>query len=165
MPSLSLSRGENPVPESLQLLLFSLDERRYALHLHAVERTDRMVEITPLPQAPDIVLGIINVHGTVAPVLDIRKRFHLPERAAGLNSQLIIARTRRRLVAIVADAVNEVATLPEEEMVQPDGILPQLEHVDGVALLDGGMVLIHDLDAFLSLDEEQALDAAIEGSL
>lgn len=153
------------MPESLQLMVFSLDERLYALHLSRVERTARMVEITPLPKAPEIVLGVINVHGRIMPVLDIRKRFRLPEQETCLSSQLIIARTKRRPVALVADMVNEVVTLPGEEMVEPASILPHLEYVEGVALLEGGMVFIHDLDAFLSLEEEQALDAALAGAL
>jgi purine-binding chemotaxis protein CheW len=153
------------VNEPLQIVVFTLAEQRYALHLERVERTARMVEITPLPKAPEVVLGVINVHGEIIPVLDIRKRFHLPEQETCLSSQMIIASTKRRLVALVADAVNGVVTLPEGGLVQPASILPQLEYVEGVALLDGGMVFIHDLDAFLSLKEARELDAAIEGSL
>lgn len=147
--------------ESIQLVVFTLDERHYALHLSTTERALRMVEITLLPKAPEIVLGIIDVHGEVIPVLSIRKRFRLPEREPDPGDQLIIARTARRIVALVVDTVSDVVTLPAEEMVEPDRILPQLEHVEGVVKLDDGMVFIHDLDAFLSLEEEQALDAAI----
>ena len=120
-----------------------------------------MVEITPLPKAPNIVLGLVNVYGEVIPVLNIRKRFRLPEREADLGDQLIIARTARRTVALVVDTVSDVIALPYEELVAPESILPQLEHVEGVVKLDDGMVYIQDLDAFLSLEEEQALEAAI----
>ncbi|MBK5275687.1 MAG: chemotaxis protein CheW [Desulfuromonadales bacterium] len=147
----------------LQIIVFALDERRYALHLAMVLKTVRMVEITPLPKAPEMVLGVINFHGVVVPVLNMRQRFRLPGRIAGLGDQLIIARTARRLVALVVDGVSDVVSLPPEQLVDPAGILPRLEHVEGVALLEGGMVFIHDLDAFLSLDEEQALEAAIGG--
>ena len=147
----------------LQLIVFTLDERRFALRLEAVERTARMVEITPLPKAPEMVIGVINVHGSIIPVLDIRRRFRLPERDARLDDQLIIARTSRRRVALVADRVSDVVSLPAEQLLDPAGILPQLEFVEGVALLDGGMVFIHDLEAFLTLDEEQRLEAAIGG--
>lgn len=149
--------------DSLQIIVFALDEGRYALHLAAVQKTVRMVEITPLPKAPEMVLGVINFHGVIVPVLNIRKRFRLPGRPAGLGDQLIIARTASRLVALVVDAVSDVVFLPPEQLVDPAGILPRLEYVEGLALLDGGMVFIHDLDAFLSLDEEQALEAAIGG--
>jgi len=153
----------HPVPDPLQIIVFALDERRYALHLAAVQKTVRMVEITPLPKAPEVVLGVINFHGAVVPVLNMRKRFRLPGRAAGLSDQLIIAHTASRLVALVVDAVSDVVFLPPEQLVDPAGILPHLEYVEGLALLEDGMVFIHDLDAFLSLDEEQALEAAIGG--
>jgi len=151
-----------PVPETLQLVVFTLDEQHYALHLHSVERAIHMIEITPLPSAPEIVIGVVNVQGTVVPVLNIRRRFRLPEREPDLGDQLIIARTARRIVALVVDAVNDVVALPSGELVVPETILTQLEHLDGVVKLDDGMVFIQDLDAFLSLEEEQALDVAIE---
>jgi purine-binding chemotaxis protein CheW len=150
------------VPETLQLVVFTLDEQRYALHLHSVDRAIRMIEITPLPTAPEIVIGVVNVHGAVVPVLNIRKRFRLPEREPDLDDQLIIARTARRIVALVVDTVSDVVALPPGELVVPEAILTRLEHLDGVVKLDDGMVFIQDLDAFLSLEEEQALEVAIE---
>ena len=123
-----------------------------------------MIEITPLPTAPEIVIGVVNVHGAVIPVLNIRKRFRLPEREQDLGDQLIIAHTARRDVALVVDTVSDVVTLPSGELVAPETILPQLEHVEGVAKLEDGMVFIHDLAAFLSLEEDLALEAAIEGN-
>jgi purine-binding chemotaxis protein CheW len=149
------------VPSPLQLVVFSLDDRRYAIHLSAVERTVRMVEITPLPKAPEVVHGVINVQGRIIPVLNIRKRFRLPEREPCLGDQLIIAATVNRSVALVADAVSDVTLVAAEETTAPAEILPHLEYVRGVAMLDGNMVFIHDLDAFLSLEEEQALETAI----
>jgi purine-binding chemotaxis protein CheW len=150
------------VPESLQSVVFNLDDQRYALLLPCVEQAIRMVEITPLPKAPHIVIGLVNVHGEVIPVLNIRKRFRLPEREADPGGQLIIARTARRLVALAVDTVNDVVDVPQEKMIAPEAILPQLEHVAGVIKLDDGMVFIHDLDSFLSLEEEQALETAIK---
>ncbi|HXE97536.1 MAG TPA: chemotaxis protein CheW [Dongiaceae bacterium] len=150
------------MPETLQLLVFTIDAQRYALHVSAVERAIRMVEITPLPKSPGIVSGVVNFHGAVVPVLNIRSRFGLPEREPELGDQLLIARTSRRMVALVVDSVHDVVTLPSGELVEPEAILPQLEHLEGVARLDDGMVFIQDLDAFLSLEEEQTLAAAIE---
>jgi purine-binding chemotaxis protein CheW len=154
------------VPESLQLVVFTLDEQRYALHLPTVERAIHMIEITPLPSAPEIVIGVVNIQGTVVPVLNIRKRFRLPEREPDLSDQLIIAHTAKRTVALVVDTVHDVIALPAGEPVAPESIMPKLEHVAGVVKLDDGMVFIHDLEVFLSLEEEKKLEAAInEGSL
>jgi purine-binding chemotaxis protein CheW len=144
-----------------QLVVFFLDDQRYALELDAVERTVRMVEITPLPRAPEIVLGVITFQGRIVPVLDLRLRFRLPPREPGLTDQLIIARTRRRTVALFVDGVSGVVETAPEEIVGPAEIVPGLEYVTGVTRQGDGLVFIHDLDRFLSLDEEQALDAAM----
>ena len=147
-----------------QLVVFTLDDRRYALPLSAVERVVRMVDLTPLPRAPDIVLGVVNVQGRVIPVLDLRRRFRLPERDIALADQLVIARTARRPVALVADAATGVLEYSAREAVGARDIVPGVEYVEGVVKLADGLVLIHDLDRFLSLDEETALDQAIEGA-
>ena len=68
-----------------QLLVFALGDQRCALYLPVVDRVVRMVEITPLPKAPDIVLGVVNVHGEVIPVINVRKRFGLPQRDIALT--------------------------------------------------------------------------------
>ncbi len=86
-----------------QVVIFTLDEQRYALRLSSVERALSAVDITPLPKAPQIVLGIINIQGEIVPVVNMRARFGLPERGMGLSDQIILARTTRRKVALVAD--------------------------------------------------------------
>lgn len=148
---------------STQLVVFSLDEQRYALHLAAVERVVRAVEVTPLPKAPAIVLGVINVQGGIIPVVNLRQRFRLPEREIDLRDQFIIAHTSKRPVALAADAVAGVVELPEHKTMAGEKILPGLEYVEGVARLEGDLILIHDLDTFLSLEEDRELDEALPG--
>ena len=85
--------------ENVRLVVFLLDDRCFGLHLDAVDRVLPAVDITPLPKAPEIVLGLINVKGKVTPVLDVRRRFRLEEREVGLQDHFIVARTSRRTVA------------------------------------------------------------------
>lgn len=148
--------------ESLHLVVFTLDGRRYALQLSAVDRTVRMVEITPLPKSPEIILGVITVNGTIVPVLDIRRRFGIAPKKIKLSDHLLIARTTTRTVALVVDAVHEVIERTDGDVVLPETIVPGMEYVKGVVKLDDGMVFIHDLNGFLSLEEELALEAALE---
>ena len=145
---------------NLQLVVFALDDQRYALHLSAVERIVRAVEMTPLPKAPEIVIGVINVQGRIIPVFNIRRRFHLPEREIELSDQLIIANTARRTVALVVDTVDGVIERLSEEVTPADQVLPRIEYVEGIVKLENGLVLIHDLDKFLSIDEGTKLDEA-----
>lgn len=147
-------------PDSL--MVFMLDDQRYALPLHAVDRVVRMVAITPLPKAPDIVLGIINIQGRIIPVINMRRRFSLPDREVVLTDQLIVAHTARRPVALVADVVLDIIAYTAQSLIAAENILPKVEYVAGVVKLTGGLILIHDLDKFLSLDEESYLDQALK---
>jgi purine-binding chemotaxis protein CheW len=144
-----------------QLVVFALEDQAYALRLAAVERVARMVSVTPLPKAPEIVMGVVNVRGRIVPVFDVRRRFRLPPREAAISDQLMIARTARRPAALVADAVAGVREYPEEAIVEARSILPGVEYVEGVVKLADGLILIHDLDEFLSLQEEESLGRAL----
>ena len=105
---------------------------------------------------------MINVEGCITPVVDIRKRFSLPARELALNDQLIVARTRKRKVALVVNTVTEVVALPTEEVVMGETILAPLDYVTGIVKRPDGLVLIPDLDMFLSLEEEQLLHSALD---
>ncbi len=147
---------------SEKLAIFTLEEQRYALRLAVVERVVHAVAISPLPQAPEIVLGIINIQGMIIPIINVRRRFLLPEREIALTNRLIIARAARRSVGLVVDTVSDVMEYPEQNITETENILPGLEYVEGVMKLEDGMVYIHDLDLFLSLEEETSLAQAME---
>ncbi|MDQ3812503.1 MAG: chemotaxis protein CheW [Armatimonadota bacterium] len=145
-----------------RLVIFTVEGRQSALPLSAVERVVRVVEVTPLPEAPDIVLGVINVQGQVIPVISLRRLLRLPERELELSDQLIIARTSRRPVALVADAVRGVMECAGQEVVAPEAILPGLEYVEGVVKSEDELIFIYNLDAFLSFEVEKTIEAALE---
>jgi purine-binding chemotaxis protein CheW len=123
----------------------------------------RAVEITALPKAPKIVIGVINEHGRIIPVVDIRARFRLPAREPGIADCLIIVRTPRRLVALLVDCVIGIREFPDGRIVSAASALPFAEYLRGVVQLEDELVLINDLDRFLSLDEERNLDVALAG--
>jgi purine-binding chemotaxis protein CheW len=148
----------------IPLLAFDLDGQCYALPLGAVERIVRIVSVTPLPSAPEVVAGVINVHGRIIPVVDLRKRFRLPPREIVLSDQLIIAHTSRRPVALMADSASGVVECAEQDVVTAEAIVPRMQYVSGAAMLRDGIVLIHDLDSVLSLDEDQALTDAMSAA-
>lgn len=144
-----------------EFAVFCLDDLRVALPLACVERVVRAAYLTPLPDAPEIVLGVVNIQGLVIPAVNMRRRFRLPEREIGVSDQLLIAYTGRRAVALVADAVSGIFEYAEPDIVRAETILPGLEYIDGVVKLDDGLILIHHLDRFLSLEEATSLDRAM----
>ncbi len=151
--------GQGP---ALQLVFFVIEGQRYALHLSDVERVLPMVAVSPLPKAPAITLGVINVHGTVVPVVDIRRRFGFPPRDFDVSSHLLVARTRRRSLALPVDQVLGVNEVGPGAVTSPDAVLPGIGHVAGIVALPDGLLFIHDPDVFLALDEEERLTEALD---
>jgi purine-binding chemotaxis protein CheW len=147
--------------ELVRLVVFRIEEQRYALHLPSVDRALRAVLVTPLPNAPSIVLGVINVEGRVIPVVDTRARLGLAKREVRTGDVLILARTPKRAVALTADAVVGLLERETRQLQSAASILPDMPFLQGVARLEDGLVLIHDLALFLSLDEERKLDVAM----
>lgn len=145
--------------ESSQLVVFTLHEQRYALRLPAVTRIVRVAEITVLPGAPDIVLGVVNLQGQIIPVVDLRKRLGLAARDVQLTDHLIIARTSLRPMALLVASVIGVIDGPQSQV--SASIQADTTYVAGVLKLADGLVLIHDLDTFLSPVEDVLLDQAL----
>lgn len=143
-----------------QLLIIVLNEQRYALHLSAIERVVHAVEVTSLPKAPEIVLGIVNIQGRVIPVIDLRHRFGLPSREIEIGDQFVVARTPRRTIALVVNSVVGVIEIPQAEIIEAEKLLPGSEYVEGVIKIEGDLILIQNLDDLLSLEAERALDEA-----
>lgn len=138
-----------------------LDDMRVALPLPCVERVVRAVYLTLLPDAPEIVLGVVNVQGRIIPAVNMRRRFRLPDREITLTDQLVIAHTSQRTVALMVDAVSGIFEYAEPDIVGAETIIPGLEYIDGVVKLSDGLILIHNLDRFLSLEEAESLDRAM----
>ena len=147
----------------IRLVAFVIDGNHYGLPLEQVERVLPLVAVSPLPKAPASAAGIINLHGQVVPVLDVRRRFGFPTRGYGLSAHLVIARASRRTVALPVDEALGVLEMNAGAVKPPDSVLPGIGHVAGVVALPDGLLLIHDLDAFFSLEEERQLAGALEG--
>lgn len=145
----------------LRWVLLKVDGQTYALHLDAVERVLRMVEFTPLPGAPDVVDGVINMQGEVVTVVSIRRRLGLAQRAVGVADSLVVARARTRRLAIIAESVLGVVERPADAVVSTGDLAQGIQHIEGILKTSDGLVLIHDLDRFFSPEEEQSLDLAL----
>ena len=143
------------------VVVFTLADQRYGLPLARVKRSIRVVAITPLPEAPPIVLGVIDLAGVIIPVIDIRKRFGHPSRDIHLSDHLIVATTSRRTIALLVDEAKGVIEISSETYSPAEKILPGLKLFDGAGSLMDGLVLIHDLERLLSLDEEASIDRAL----
>jgi purine-binding chemotaxis protein CheW len=141
-----------------QLLVFVWGEARYALFLSAVKKVIQAVEIMELPEASRYILGVINVQGDILPVIDIRACFGLPESEIRLNTHFILAKTGDHIVALVVDEVMGIHELKGSQLVEVEHVAPGAKYIRGLAKLEDDLVLICDLDQFLTNDELEALD-------
>jgi purine-binding chemotaxis protein CheW len=147
----------------LEVLVFEVARWRFGVPSSDVRELLRAVTIVPLPKAPAVVEGIIDVRGTIVPVLDIRSRFRLPGKAVEHSDHLLVARAGERLVALRVDRALDLARVGADEIEEAARIAPGVEYVAGVAKLPDGLVLIHDLRTFLSQAESAALDRSLAG--
>ena len=147
--------------ESGHIVIFSVENQRYALPLSAVDRVVRAVEVTPLPEGPDVVCGAVNVQGRIIPVINLRRRLGLDEREILISDQFIIARASKWSIALIVDSVNGVISQSGTDVIDSNEIVPGMKYIEGVVKFGDEMVMVHNLERLLSLEEERALEYAI----
>ena len=144
------------------LILFSLDGFHFALDATKVGRVVRAAEISPLPDLPAGVRGVVCVAGEVVPVFDLRERLGLPAREVRSSDHFITARCGGRVVALMVDAVTDVVPAAKAEIIPTASVLPCLTAIEGWVKINGELIMIHDLSKFLSMDELLVLEKAME---
>lgn len=140
---------------NVQLLTFKLDDQEYALDIANVVQVVRMVALTRPPKAPEYVEGMFNLRGKVIPVIDVRRRYGLPAKPYDLDTQLLIATTNDRTLAIMVDEVSEVLTLSMDSIEPPEAIGPELEYLAAVGKVDDRLILILDPDTLMANPAER----------
>lgn len=146
----------------VQYLTFSLGTEEYAVEILRVQEIRGFSAITPLPDAPPHVKGVINLRGTVVPIVGLRERFGLPTIEYGKFTLIVVLVVGRRVVGVVVDAVNDVLDLRDEDVEPP----PELgAHVD-TSLVQGlaktGKRLLTLLAVDRLLDDAPSRSAALE---
>ncbi|MEO7823375.1 MAG: chemotaxis protein CheW [Gemmatimonadaceae bacterium] len=149
----------------MDVLTFELDSRLHAFRAGDVVQVVQMVEISPLPGAPAVIEGIVNVRGTIVPVFDLRARLGLPTREIDPGQHLVILATGARSTAVRVDAADDFVSIPDGDIavsLEDSGVGgARPRHVAGVAATADGTTIIYDLAAFLSQSETEKLDDAL----
>lgn len=145
----------------IEIVVFEVGGQLYGLAAADVREIVRATAIVPLPRAPAVVEGVINVRGSVLPVLDIRQRFRLPAKRLSPSDLFVLAFAAEYVVALRVDRVIELQRFRASEIAEARSVLPYSEYVAGVAKLAGGLVLLHDVRSFLSQGEVAALAAPL----
>jgi purine-binding chemotaxis protein CheW len=149
----------------VDILTFELDNRRHAFRAEDIVQVVQMVEISPLPGAPPIIEGIVNVRGTIVPVFDLRARLGLAARAIDPTQHLVILASGARSSAVRVDAADDFVSIPDSDIaasLADSGVKGAASrHVAGIAATPDGTTVIYDLTAFLSQSETATLDDAL----
>jgi purine-binding chemotaxis protein CheW len=132
--------------DDVHLLILAVGERVVAFPIARILEIIRMVAISPLPDAPEWIPGVINLRGTLVPVVDLRKRFEIKAEPYGLETPIAIFESSGRLVGVIADAAVEIAAAPEESITAPDELVGEEHPLVAVMRLDGAPVPILDVD-------------------
>lgn len=145
----------------MQVLEFEIGASRYAVPVERVVEVVLRVWLTALPGAPAVVIGAFNYRGAATVAVDLRSRLGHPARPPSPGDHLLVVRGARRTLALVVDRVRDLRELSPEQVQAPSIALP---HVRGIAVLDDGLLLLEDLDAVLSLDEEESVGRALSSA-
>ncbi|MDP2310388.1 MAG: chemotaxis protein CheW [Pseudomonadota bacterium] len=147
--------------ETTLVVQFDMDGHQFGLAASDVLEILRAATPSPLPGAPAVVTGILNVRGQLVPVYDIRARFRLNPRPMRSTDHLVVL-DAGRTVAIVVEQVHALVAVPKADISAARDLPASSEGVEGVARLPDGMVVIFDLRSFLAEAEAAELDAALE---
>jgi len=147
-----------------EILIFKVENQRFAIRLKAVDRVIRAIAVTKLTNSPGFIEGVIDYFGEIIAVLNMRKRFGYPLQELKSSNHFILANTTHRKIALIVDVVENMI-VPD-----PDDFYKSTELDAGLELFtvlrdDDGIILINDLEKLLSQSEEILLDIDIEKNI
>lgn len=154
--------GPAPDGDRVQLLHVEVADHRCGLPLGDVVEVHPAVRLAPLPDAPDLVVGLLNRRGRLLPVLDLRRRLGLPTRPLQVEDRLVVLHAGGRDVALLVDAAVDVLAVPAAAVDRAVTATAEALRSSGVAVLPDGLLVILDVVTFLEPGEALALDRALD---
>lgn len=146
------------------LLVFSIGRLQFGIAVEPVQRVIPAFEISPLPEAPSVVMGIIRIGGDVIPVIDPHRPFNGGQSTElRLTSRFIVLQSPRRRLALIADQVDGVRDVPSMALDAAEQLTTSLYLIKEIAATPRGVIYIYDVEQFLAEGDEVMLSAAIDG--
>jgi purine-binding chemotaxis protein CheW len=159
------SSSPQAVADHAQYLTFRVGTEEFGVEILSVQEIRGWSGATPLPHTPDHVLGVINLRGTVIPVIDLRRRFGTGAADFGPSTVVIIVRRAATpdadVAAFVVDAVSEVCDIgPEDRKPVPDGLVAQRAFISSLATVADKTVILLDVEQLFSVTDAVSPGAA-----
>ena len=143
---------------SVELLTFRLSEQEYSLDIMCVREIRGWTKTTPLPHAPSYMKGVINLRGTVLPVMDLAERLGLPGREHSDRNVIIVVKHGDAMTGLLVDAVSDILAVSENEL-QPPPEMPSQNGtvvIKALTLRDERMIRVLDLSSIIGTTESDA---------
>ena len=149
----------DPANTSLtELLTFRLADQDYAMDIMSVREIRGWTRTTPLPHAPSYMCGVINLRGTVLPVMDLAERLGLPAQEKSDRNVIIVVKQGDALTGLLVDAVSDIVALTADELQPPPDMTPGsgANVVSALFLIEDRMIRVLDLASTVSVPESAA---------
>ena len=146
--------------KEIQIACFRLGDDLYAADIMRIREIIRPQKLTSLPKSPSFVEGVLNLRGTVIPVIDLRKRFDFPVTDLGKNTRLLIVTVGKQLLGLEVDEVTEVITIHVTDIKPPPQVVNGVsaEYLVGVCLAQESLIMLLNLDKILTDRESSELN-------
>ncbi len=142
-----------------EFFIFTISDNTFALPLECVDTVVRSVALVRLPDAARGLRGLLDLRGTLVPVIDVNARLNLPTGAIRVDQRLVIAHHGARSVAFIVDVVESVVAVDHDEMVQGDEIYPAMDrYVQAIIWQGEQKILLCDPLEFLVVDDPDGID-------
>jgi purine-binding chemotaxis protein CheW len=130
-----------------QFLTFTLQNEEYGIEILKVQEIKGFSKITPIPNAPPFVRGVMNLRGTVVPIIDLRARFSMNDKDYDQFTVTIVANVGTRVVGLVVDTVSDVLNIPSEAIAAPPELASSSETscITGMGKLGDRIVMLLDI--------------------
>ena len=138
-----------------EYLSFVLADESYAVNIFHIKEIIKPPMITQVPRTESVILGVLNLRGMIAAVLDLRRRLGLDAAEHSRKSRILIVQLRDELVGLLVDEVRHVIRLKDEDVEPPPGVFDRMEaeHIVGVGRQEGEMYTLLDLDSVIQIDK------------
>ena len=148
-------RQEGAVQEVKQYVTFMIASESYGVPVLKVQEIIGMTEIVPVPDSLDFVKGVINLRGSVVPVVDMRKRFHMEEREYDMFTVIIIVEVKDLLVGMIVDSVSDVVDLAQADIQGAPHFTAKIDtdFIQGIGQINNKLAIILDIDRIFSEEE------------
>jgi purine-binding chemotaxis protein CheW len=143
-----------------QYVSFILDNEEYGVPILKVQEIIRFTSLTRVPRASEFIEGVLNLRGRVIPVIDLRKRFSLPQAERDRNTRIVVVEVDNRTVGIIVDGVREVLQInsADIEPAPPLGSRVRTDFIEGMGKVGDRLMILLEIDKILSAEEKTALE-------